>query len=219
MAHTYAALFFARFMTHSRSPKDAIAASKAALACTSLVTSSGTVQTLSEYLSSSSTSCSGLRSVATTRSPASSTASVNARPRPREAPVMSQTFDINPLFAIHRKSAVDETVNRAIFTLMHRSAWSLQRSSTAGAMQLPRSELQPPSAWTCGQRWQGHETCSPGTKSAKTSGTGLRSTLHSRRSRTAALTDGRGGCQTVAGRIERKRFGAVFLFCDTFAVQ
>src|ERR1700691_5901852 len=29
-------------------------------------------------------------------------------------------------------------------------------------------------------------------------------------SRTVALTDGRGGCQTVAGRIERKRFGAVF---------
>ena len=29
-------------------------------------------------------------------------------------------------------------------------------------------------------------------------------------SRTVALTDGRGGWQTVAGRIERKRFGAVF---------
>jgi hypothetical protein len=41
---------------------------------------------------------------------------------------------------------------------MHRSAWSLQRSATAGAMQLPRSELQPPSAWTCGPRWLGHET-------------------------------------------------------------
>ena len=25
-----------------------------------------------------------------------------------------------------------------------------------------------------------------------------------------ALTDGRSGCQTVAGRIERRRFGAVF---------
>jgi hypothetical protein len=39
---------------------------------------------------------------------------VNARPRPREAPVMSHTFDINPLSAVHRKLAADETVNRAI---------------------------------------------------------------------------------------------------------
>src|SRR5260370_23642784 len=52
---------------------------------------------VSTYLLSSSTSCSGLRAVATTRSPALSTVSVNTRPRPRDAPVMSQTFDINPL--------------------------------------------------------------------------------------------------------------------------
>src|SRR5258708_39783358 len=89
------------FTNTSRSPKDAIAAWKAALACASLVTSSVTVRPLSEYLALSSTSCSGLRAVATTRSPASSTASVNARPRPREAPVMSHTFDIDPLFAVH----------------------------------------------------------------------------------------------------------------------
>src|SRR5258707_15738755 len=79
--------------------------------------------------------------------------------------------------------------------------------------------LMPSGLISCGPRWPGHETFSPGTRSATRSGDGLRSTLHSRRSRTAALTDGRGGCQTVAGRIERKRFGAVFLFCDTFAVQ
>ena len=40
---------------------------------------------------------------------------VNARPRPREAPVMSHTFDINPLSAVHGKIAAEETVNRAIF--------------------------------------------------------------------------------------------------------
>jgi hypothetical protein len=28
---------------------------------------------------------------------------------------MSHTFDINPLSAVHRKPAVDEIVNRAIF--------------------------------------------------------------------------------------------------------
>src|ERR1700688_4173305 len=41
-------------------------------------------------------------------------ASVNARPRPPEAPVMSHTFDINPLSAVRRKLAADETVNHAI---------------------------------------------------------------------------------------------------------
>jgi len=41
-------------------------------------------------------------------------ASVNARPRPREAPVMSHTFDINPLSAVPRMLAAEETVNSAI---------------------------------------------------------------------------------------------------------
>jgi hypothetical protein len=47
-------------------------------------------------------------------SPGSSAGSVNARPRPREAPVMSHTFDTKPLSAVHRKLAADETVNQAI---------------------------------------------------------------------------------------------------------
>ena len=76
----------------------------------------------------------------------SSTASVNARPKPREAPVMSHTFDINPLSAVHRKPAVCETPEPCDPFLMHRSAWSFRTSSAAGAMQLPRSDLQPPSA-------------------------------------------------------------------------
>lgn len=75
----------------------------------------------SEYLSSSSTSCSGLPAVTTTRSPASSTASVNALPKPREAPVMSHTFDINPLSAVHRKPAVRDP-EPCNLSLMHQSA-------------------------------------------------------------------------------------------------
>ena len=101
----------------------------------SLVTSSGTLQTLPEYLPSSSTSCSGLRAVATTRSPASSTASVNARPRPREAPVMSHTFDISPLSAVPESGSPRDCEPCDPF-LMHRSVWSLQTSSTTGATQL-----------------------------------------------------------------------------------
>ncbi len=33
------------------------------------------------------------------------------------------------------------------------------------------------------------------------------------------LTDGRGGCQTVVGRIEEKTPQRGFLFCSAFAVQ
>ena len=42
---------------------------------------------------------------------------------------------------------------------------------------------------------------------------------HCRHSRTVALTDRRGGCQTVAGRIEEKRLRSAFPFCSAFAVQ
>src|ERR1700736_507857 len=38
----------------------------------------------------------------------------------------------------------------------------------------------------------------------------LKHAHHSSHSRMVALTDRSGGCQTVAGRIERRRFGAVF---------
>src|ERR1700730_14337642 len=64
----------------------------------------------SPYSLSNSASCFGFRAAATTRSPALSTASVNARPRPREAPVMSQTFDIDPLSAVHRPAPNREAV-------------------------------------------------------------------------------------------------------------
>jgi hypothetical protein len=57
-------------------------------------TSSGSRTSASGYSAARSASGSMLRAEATTRSPAASAASVNALPRPREAPVMNQTLAV-----------------------------------------------------------------------------------------------------------------------------
>src|SRR5258708_6936912 len=81
-------------MRTSRPPKVWIAASTAYFAWASFVTSSGTVRTVSPNLPARWTRCCELRAEASTRCPALRASSVKARPRPREAPVISQTFDM-----------------------------------------------------------------------------------------------------------------------------
>src|SRR5260370_12172652 len=63
---------------------------------------------------------------------------------------MIHTFDINTSFCCPSEASGRRDREPCDPFLMHRSARSLQGSSIAGAMQLPRSDLQPPSSWTCG---------------------------------------------------------------------
>src|SRR5258707_6897869 len=77
--------------TTSSRPKRPVPAATAARAASASVTSTASGSTLSACRSAISASCSGLRAVATTRSPASRAARTRARPKPREEPVMNQT--------------------------------------------------------------------------------------------------------------------------------
>src|SRR6478672_3501822 len=78
--------------TTSRRPKCSAARRTAAKSSSRSVTSSSIGRTLPPYASTSASSVSSLRAVAATRSPRSSAASVHARPKPFDAPVMNQVL-------------------------------------------------------------------------------------------------------------------------------
>src|ERR1700733_13888182 len=78
----------------SSEPKPLMAASTAFFAPLESVTSSANVKTFWPYDFVRSSSCSGFRAVATTRSPRLSAASAIDRPKPLELPVTSQIFGI-----------------------------------------------------------------------------------------------------------------------------
>src|SRR5260370_2363973 len=76
-----------------------MAVSTGYFAWSAFVVASRRVRTLSPNLVARWTRCSELRAVASTRCPALRASSVKARPRPREAPVISQTFDMLTSYA------------------------------------------------------------------------------------------------------------------------
>src|SRR5260370_6293116 len=134
----------------SRRPKVWIAASAAYFACASFVTSSETVRTLTPNLPARSARSPELRAVASTRCPALRASSVKARPRPREAPVISQTFDMLTSFtslptsslANARGSLFDQSGNLLRPGEVDRvaGAWDLDLV-TVGARGIPAFEV------------------------------------------------------------------------------
>src|SRR5450432_1449374 len=79
-----------------------------------LVTSSSRGSSAVGYLSASSLSGSSLRAVATTLSPRPRAAAAHSRPKPREVPVMNQTFvDIAELFGHSLRPQVADAAIRS----------------------------------------------------------------------------------------------------------